>query len=247
MNSKNYSPENLVAIPPQSLVQFSYLQDTDNYRFAADGAIPEMKLVGFPEDTDYSRSAMLYDGATYRIYFFRQGSNDTLYQGAFDEDTNVYQYGYASEPVLRITGAPDGVDYSSFAMLYDGEEYRLYLRPVGAVVKIFQFVYDEDVKAYEHYAAGQGDWPVQEMPEDADWSGWGMLFDGKTYRLYTWKGGTNHTQIYQAAFDEEDEVYEFGYDSIPVLNIQGTPPASYQGGFSMLHDETNYRFYLQTV
>ena len=247
MNSNSLISENVVAIPAQSLVQFAYVEDSSEYKFAADNSIPDMKLEGFPVDSDYSRYAMLHDGEAYRVYLFRQNSNDTLYQGAFNPDTETYQFGYNSIPEVKLANAPEGADFSSFAMLFDGENYRLYLRPLGAPVNVIQFVFNDESEAYEYNPAVNPDWPITGTPVDADWNGWGMLHDGEFYRMYTWKGGTNHTQIYQAAFDEDEGAYVFGFASIPVLNIVGTPSASYRSGFAMLYDGENYRFYLQTV
>lgn len=247
MKTQTHSPEISATIPSQSLVQFAYVEDTNNYTFEAEGSIPTMQLVNFPGDTDFTRYAMLHDGEAYRVYCMRQNSNDTLYQGAFNEETEAYEFGYDSEPVMKINGAPEGTDFSTFAMLFDEGTYWLYFLPLSGPTNVIPFIFDEDTASYERYGTGIADWPITNIPENADWSGWGMLFDGDAYRMYTWKDGTNRTQIYQAAFNREEEVYEFGYDSIPVLNITGTPPASYQSGFAMLHDGEDYRFYLQTV
>ena len=45
---------------------------------------------------------MLHDGTDYRLYFFKSGSSDTIYQFAFDRRVEQYRFGYNS-----IKGAAD--------------------------------------------------------------------------------------------------------------------------------------------
>ena len=69
---------------------------------------------------------MLHDGDFYRFYAFKLGSQTEMYQGAWDGEN--YTFGYASEPVLTLHDAPHDADLSSMAMLFDNEDYRLYVK-----------------------------------------------------------------------------------------------------------------------
>ena len=69
-------------------------------------SIDEIQIENAPFDVDWRRSAMLHDGRTYRLYFFKKRSSDTLYQFGFNPQTNSYEYGYKSIPVISIVGKP---------------------------------------------------------------------------------------------------------------------------------------------
>ncbi|GII84939.1 hypothetical protein Ssi03_29290 [Sphaerisporangium siamense] len=50
------------------LAQGSWNADASQYQYAHN-SIPELKLTGFPADSDVGRAAMLHDGSDYRFYF----------------------------------------------------------------------------------------------------------------------------------------------------------------------------------
>ncbi|HNG61479.1 MAG TPA: hypothetical protein PKZ52_16770, partial [Cellvibrionaceae bacterium] len=79
----------------QSLNQGAYVPGTTTYQYGYN-SIPNIQISGAPADTDFKRSAMLHDGSTYRLYFFKKNSTNTLYQ--FGWNGSVYQYGYNSIP-----------------------------------------------------------------------------------------------------------------------------------------------------
>ena len=118
-----------------SLNQFAWVAGTAIYRFGHN-SIPNIPIVGAPDDADLSNWAMLHDGSAYRLYAFKRGTTDTLYQAAFNG--SAYQFGFNSIPVLRLVGFPADADASSFAMLHDGSAYRLYLRRSGDPRTLYQ-------------------------------------------------------------------------------------------------------------
>ncbi len=79
-------------------------------------------------------------------------------------------------------------------------------------------------------------------PDDADASRWAMLHDGTTYRLYCMRLGDD-TTLYQFGFNGSS--YEYGYSSIPQIDITGTPPGADTSSIAMLHDGTDYRLYMR--
>lgn len=225
-----------------SLNQFAWIPGTNDYKFGFN-SIPNMVLRGFPKDADYSRWAMLHDGTDYRVYLFRKGSNDTFYQGAFNRSTNTYDFGFRSIPRFTLKGMPADADASNFAMLHDGVTYRLYLKSKNKPNELIQFGYNPSIRTYEFGFRSIPRISLSNVPSDIDWNGWGMLHDGHYFRLYNWKNGGS--QFYQAAFNGRE--YQFGYASIPILDLTGTPSNSNVTDFAMLHDGSAYRFYLQTL
>lgn len=227
-----------------SLNQAAYVSGTTTYQYAH-RSIPNMFITGAPDDTDWSRWAMLHDGSTYRLYFFKSGTNDTLYQFGFNPNSSDYEFGFNSIPTLTITGAPADADASSFAMLYDGTTYRLYMRSVSSDTKIHQFGFNSSTSDYEY---GFNSIPVLDItggPADADYDRWAMLHDGTTYRYYAFSL-TLATAFYQFGYNPSTQDYEFGRNSIPQLTIQSMPTDSNTDDFAMLHDGVDYRFYYQT-
>lgn len=227
---------------PQDLIGpllLGFVYNSDDKYVPAGDAQALTRVEGFPEDTDWNRWAMLHDGAYYRLYFFRQDSNDTLYQGAFDPQRSSYVYGHESHAQLELKNVPDDADCSRFAMLFDGETYYLYLKNQTNPLELILFEFnDAGTPAYE---ANGNRISLTNPPSDLDFSGWDMLYDASAYRLYHWKAQTDGSTIYQAAYN--DTSYEFGYDSILEMQVEGLIPGDYANGFGMLHDGKDYRYY----
>ncbi|MDI9339571.1 MAG: hypothetical protein QM534_03290 [Sediminibacterium sp.] len=227
-----------------SVNQFAYVPNTSNYQWGYGGSIPNIPITGAPADTNFSRFAMLNDGSTYRMYFFKGSSNNTLYQFAFNGTS--YAYGYNSIPVLTLTNIPADADMSSFAMLHDGAAYRLYVRRLGNPTLLYQAAYVPGSTNYQFGYNSIPQIPVTGFPNDADFSRWSMLFDGSAYRIYTMKLGSN-TVLYQGSFNRGANAYQYAFNSIPALNLVGTPANSNLARFAMLYGQNNYRFYFQTL
>jgi len=226
-----------------SLNQAAWVPDSGRYHFGY-RSIPNIRITKAPADTDWKRWAMLHDGAAYRLYFFRQGSRTQLYQFAFNRSSNAYEYGYnQSIPILTLVGAPEDADFSSFSMLHDGQDYRLYVRPKGNPKALYQFAWVPDTATYQFGYRSIPKMDITGFPEDADWRRWQMLHDGNDYRLYVFVAGGY--QFYQGAFKRETENYEYSYRSIPVLTLVGVPEDSNRHSAAMLHDGDHYRFYFQ--
>lgn len=234
--------EEEVTVTP-TLRQGVYKPGSGEYEYGYGGAIQNLVISGAPDDTDYSRWAMLHDGTTYRLYFFKKDSNDTLYQFGYNPASADYEYGYGSIATLKLTNAPADADASSFAMLHDGSKYRLYMRSHSNPAKIHQFVYRTDRATYE-YGYGNA-LPVMNIagaPADTDFSHWAMLHDGSAYRYYAFQDGSDD-DFYQFSFNPATANYQYGYNSIAEMSIEEMPDTAESGSFAMLHDGSKYRFY----
>lgn len=231
--------------PDRTLVsvnQAAWVPGTSDYRFGF-RSIPNIQITGEPTDADALRWAMLHDGSTYRLYSFKQGTNDRLYQFGYDGST--YAYAHRSIPELTLADFPADTDGSSFAMLHDGSNYRLYLRRNGDPQTLYQAAWVPGTSTYRYGYRSIPQLPVTGFPADTDWGRWGMLHDGSAYRLYAFKGGSD-TEFYQGSYNPAANAYQYGHRSIDVLNLVNTPANSRTSDMAMLHDGSNYRFYLQT-
>jgi len=234
----------LLALPVSaaSLLQAAFDPSVGVYVFGYD-SIPEIPAVGAPKDTDWSRTAMLHDGLAYRLYAFRSGSDEVLYQFSYDQARGAYVYGHASIRELRIVGAPRDADTSSFAMLHDGEVYRLYLQRRGDPSTLYQFAFDPTTQEYRFGHRSQQVIQVTGMPADTDWSRWAMVHDGSDYRFYALRRGG--ASLYQAAWDVRAASYRYGFNSIAEIPIRGGPRDLTD--FAMLHDGISFRLYAIAV
>lgn len=165
----------------------------------------------------------------------------SLNQAAYNSLTGSYQYGYRSIPNIKITGAPDDVDWNRWAMLHDGSTYRLYFFKSGSSNTLYQFGFNSSSSAYEfgHNSIPQLD--IVNAPADADTSGFAMLHDGSTYRLYM--RSKTSIAIHQFGYNPSTQDYEYGYNSIPKIDVTGGPADTDYDRWAMLHDGTTYRFY----
>ena len=229
-----------------SVNQFVYVNGTTTYVYGAGGAIPNIPITGAPADTNFRRFAMLNDGTTYRMYFFKGSTNNMLYQFGFNGAS--YAYGHNSIPVLTLTHIPADADLSSFGMLWDPSTsaYRLYGRRLGAPEVLYQAAYVPGSTNYQFGYNSIPAIPVTGFPHDTDWSRWNMLHDGSAYRIYTMKLGSNIT-LYQGSYNPAATAYQYAHNSIPVLTLQGTPANSNLGMFAMAYGQSAYRFYFQTL
>jgi chitinase len=226
-----------------SLYQGSWIPGTSNYEYGYN-SIPNVPITGAPADADFSRFSMLYDGSAYRLYTFRRGSSDTLYQ--FSWDGSSYEYGYNSIPVLTLTGTPGDADTSSISMLHEGSTYHAYLKRLGDPSILYQFIWIPGTSTYQYGSPGFfPSLPVTGFPADTDWSRWTMLHDASTYRIYAFRNGVNNL-ILQGSWNAAAAAYQYAFNSIPELNLVDFPANSNFGRAAMLYDGT-YRFYFQSM
>ncbi|PXF41178.1 hypothetical protein BWQ96_09094 [Gracilariopsis chorda] len=224
-----------------SLNQSAYVPDTTEYRHGYN-SISNVCFVNAPEDANFSRCAMLYGGDRYRFYCFKGSSHDTFYQFAWNG--SAYEYGYENIiPELSITGLPFDADCSKFAILHDGEDYRLFVRKLGAAV-LYQCAWDGSFYTFGYKSIEE--LPLTGFPADADLSRWDMLHDGSTYRLYC-MSYTCPTTLYQGAFSAESSSYEFGHQSIPKITLTENPESTTYSDIAMLHDGSDYRLYIPSA
>ncbi|GAA3089310.1 hypothetical protein [Streptosporangium carneum] len=225
-----------------SVNQGVWVPGSDVYRYGY-GCIPNIPIVGAPSDTNFRRWSMLHDGAGYRLYAFKGSTRDTLYQFAWDGTS--YAYDHESIPVLTLTNAPADADSGSFSVLHSGDAYHLYLRRIGDPTVLYQFVHVPGTSTYQ-WAYGDHI-PVLRVtgfPEDTDWSRWTMLHDGSAYRIYAFHHGSNDA-LSQGTWNPATHEYQYAYDSIPQLRLEGYPSGSDAGRVAALHDGAAYRFYFQ--
>ena len=220
---------------PTSVNQAAY-QGGSTYAYGHN-SIPSIPFTNAPADTDYDRWAMLHDGATYRLYFMKQGTT-TLYQFGFNG--SAYDFGHDSIPEIEVGGMPADADTSSFKMLHDGRDYRLYMRSLSDPRNVYQAAFNPSTSQYEYGFRSIDVIATTGLPADADLSRWAMLFDGSVYRQYVARIGSE-TVLYQCGFDGAS--YAFGHRSISTLDVIGMPENSETASFSMLHDGADYRFY----
>ena len=224
-----------------SLNQAAYSGGT-TYDFGFN-SISNIPVINAPSDTDFSRYAMLHDGITYRLYFFKDGTHDTIYQFGYNATSGKYEFGFNSIPELKITGMPTDSDTSSFAMLHDGTTYRLYMKSLNSNTTIYQFGFNSLSENYEYGHDSIPELLITLVPSDADLSRWAMLHDGSVYRLYTGKNGAEDT-MYQFVFNVVSSDYEWAFNnSIPELQVTNMPTTSIKSNFAMLYDGLDYRFY----
>lgn len=225
---------------PTALNQAAFVPGTKTYQYGYNSG--DFSISGVPADTDRTRWAMLNDGSTFRLYFFKVGSNDTLYQFRFNFITQKYEYGYNSAKILKIFGMPSDANPTSFAMLHDGSDYRLYMSGKNNPTVLYQAAYNPSTLRYE-YGYNSSNFNITGAPTDADFTRWAMLNDGAKHRLYMFQKNST-TVLYQFVFT--GSAYSWGgSSSIATLSLTGMPATSDTSNFSMLHDGADYRFYFQ--
>ena len=219
-----------------SVFQASFNKRTESYILGYD-SITEIPILKAPPDADWKRVAMLHDGSSYRLYVFKIGSTDTMYQFGYNPQKRAYIFGYQSIDILKIVRAPKDIDATSFAMSHDGTTFRLYLGKKGSDNTLYQFAYHTKKEAYIFGYQSEEQIFINDMPLDVKKRKVAMLHDGSHYRYYALN--TDKSTLYQAAWN--GSVYEYGHQSIPAVPITSKQPLS--GDIAMLHDGEAYRLY----
>ena len=166
----------------------------------------------------------------------------SLNQFAYVPGTANYQFGYNSIPNMLITNAPGDTDWARWAMLYDGAFYRLYFFQRLSNDTLYQFAFNRATSAYEY---GFNSIPVLRLtgtPPGTSADSFAMLHDGSNYRLYLRESGHPETLV-QYAFNTATSNYEYGYMSIPRINITHIPFQTDLHRWNMLFDGSAYRLY----
>ena len=73
-----------------------------------------------------------------------------------------------------------------------------------------------------------------------------MLHDGSAYRIYAFRLGSN-AEFYQGSYNRPANAYQYAFNPIPLLTLDGAPANSNLAAAGMLHDNVDYRFYFQTL
>ncbi len=115
------------ASDPLRVHQFAYNAATQSYEYGFDNAIPEIDVTGFPGATDFSGWGMLWEDENYRFYAFSDAGHDAIAQGSWNSASGDYEFGFNSIPVIDIIGFPADTNTDDFAMLHDGDDFRLYM------------------------------------------------------------------------------------------------------------------------
>lgn len=166
----------------------------------------------------------------------------SLHQGAWVKNTDSYQYGHRSIPNIQISGAPADTDWSRWAMLHDGQYYRLYAGKKGVKNSLYQFAFNRSTNKYQFGYQSIRELKITGAPSDARFYDFAMLHDGRDYRLYL-KSKSKPNRLYQFAWKKGTNQYQYGHNSIKVLTMSGFPRDTNWSRWQMLHDGRHYRAY----
>lgn len=166
----------------------------------------------------------------------------SLNQGAFNNATGMIEFGYESIATIPITGAPDGIDWTKWAMLFDGIAYRLFFMSERGATELHQFAFNYGTESYEYGFNSAPVIPISGVPDDADPSRIAMLHDGVGSRLF-FLSDDAPLGLHQFAFNSATEEFEYGFNLSPEVKIVGGPAADDFSGWAMLHGTGDYRMF----
>lgn len=181
------------------------------------------------------------------LYSLTQSSifaqNGKLYQAGFNGQ--YYEYGFNSSPTISITGAPEDTDWERWSILHDGSVYRLYFMSIGRSNILYQFGYNQYSGNYEYGYESKPVIQITGLPNNTNVRNFSILYDGSYYRLY-FKSSDNFS-LYQCAYNFSHQQYEYGYQSIPEIQITNSPNDMDIRSWSMLFDGDTYRLYFRSI
>jgi hypothetical protein len=196
----------------------------------------DFKIAGAPTDCDWSRWAMVHSTSTsqggkiYRLYCFKAGTNDTIYQFGYKD--GEYHYGYESSPVLKIRNKPATANTNTFSMLHDGTSYRMYFLDVNDEKLLHQFVFDGS-----NYVPEPSNPTIKltNLPVDVDLRRTSMLYSSSNnqpgYHFYSFIQGKRN-RLLQTIYNPSTNSYERVNDIGIKVDLNHSDISS----FSMLND-----------
>jgi hypothetical protein len=110
-----------------TLHQFGFDEDAGAFVYGH-SSIPEIPIANVPGGTDWTGWAMVHDGTRFRLYAYGSTAHDSIVQFAYDSDVEAYVEGFESISPLDLQAIPSNGDQKQFAMLHDGDRFRLYLQ-----------------------------------------------------------------------------------------------------------------------
>lgn len=209
---------------------------TSDHTYEMNGEVIEIENA--PDDCDWSRWGMLDDRRSTRMYCFKQGTNDQLYQFILDGTS----YKFEKDFTLTIIGVGDAQNTDKIAMLStpnfeevvgisdkdddgnpkDGapnlpipQNYHVYMQSTKDRTFIDQFVWKEDSMNFNSNGITRAWFNMCAFPEDTDWDRWTMTYDSNHYQLslpayvfYAFKKESN-SEIYFGRYGAKgDQTYE---------------------------------------
>lgn len=193
----------------------------------------QFSVINAPDDTDWERWAMLNDGEDFRLYFFKEDSNTTLYQFAYNGTD--YEFGYNNSiKEIPVKNVPENTNINVFAMLHDGTDYRLYLGN-NTPNELYQFVWDGNTYVYKPEMTVT----ISNIPKTANLGSIAVLHDGTDYHLYLMDYNTPN-ELHQFVWDGSTYVCHPEWE-MTITNIPNTASTT---SFAMLYGENTYFLYL---
>ncbi|GAB5526617.1 MAG: hypothetical protein Roseis2KO_44890 [Roseivirga sp.] len=180
-----------------------------------------INIADAPLDCDWSRWGMLDDRKSTRMYCFKKGTPNQLYQflltdGAytFEKDflltiedlnasLNTDKIAMLSTPnfeeVVGITEKsqdPDATD----PLLPIPNNYHVYLQEKGKPELLNQFILKDGTQCFNSNGITRAWFGLKDFPQDTDWDRWTMTYDSNHYQLslpayvfYAFRKGSNDT------------------------------------------------------
>ncbi|MCJ8288797.1 MAG: hypothetical protein HRT58_02095 [Crocinitomicaceae bacterium] len=201
------------------------LKTSDNTYEVNDAVVD---IVNAPNDCDWSRWGMLDDRRSTRMYCFKQGTIDQLYQFIFDGTSYQFEENFT----LTISGVGDDQNLKKIAMLSTPnfeeavgvkdkelvgskyktiedapflpipQNYHVYIQAADDQQFLYQFIWKEDTRNFKPNGITRDWFKLKDFPSDTDWDRWTMTYDSNHYQL------SLPAYVYYAfKKDSNDEIY----------------------------------------
>lgn len=164
-----------------------------------------------------------------------------LVQGVFDARTETIRAGHGAPASVPVADAPADTDWTRWAMLHDGETYRLYAFRTGTQTRLYAFAFNPATQRYEWGHGSEPELRLVGMPRTASTSRFAMLHDGRTMRLYL-QDRNDWTVMHQFGLNRGTGHMEYGHRAMPTLRVTGFPTDTDWRRWAMLHDGRDHRF-----
>lgn len=234
---------------------FDNMELTDTtYEFKGD----TLDIINAPQDTDWSRWGMLDDRKATRLYFFKQGSNEVIYQFIKDESGFHYNNQY---PILNVTEVPESADVSHVGQLstpnfvehqsFNGNwlpvpnNYHVYMLDKPELQqdakKLHQFIWARDTTDLKSDGITSALFNILPFESaEVDWKRWSINYDSNRYQLalraYVFsvfeKGST--TKLYQARYNNLADP-EAAYNQYPEIGEDTTAAYQFSGTAELIN------------
>lgn len=131
-----------------------------------------------------------------------------------------FQYGNTI-PEIVLEGFPADVDLSRFALVYDGQHYRVFYFRRDSTSMLYHGIHNPMSGKFEFGLSSAGEITIRGWPLGTDFSSLAVLFDGANFNLYL-RQSNDPGKVVRFVCNPDSHAFEYeskGFPAWPIVDV----------------------------